>query len=93
MATSRIANNTLFMNTGAYKTFVQREKDDVKEFSRIAADTARTFENNSREFAQIIHQHKDRKELRPVRTPAHFCIIIQIACLHKDNLRVNYSSV
>ena len=47
MATSRIANNTLFMNIGAYKTFVQREKDDVKEFSRMAA---RTFENNSGEF-------------------------------------------
>jgi hypothetical protein len=50
MATSRIANNTLFMNIGAYKTFVQREKDDVKEFSRITANTARTFENNSKEF-------------------------------------------
>jgi phage-related tail protein len=50
MATSRIANNTLFMNIGAYKTFVQREKDDVKEFSRIAANTARTFEHNSKEF-------------------------------------------
>jgi hypothetical protein len=35
MATSRIANNTLFMNIGAYKTFVQREKDDVKEFSSV----------------------------------------------------------
>ncbi len=51
MATSRIANNTMFANIGAYKAFVQREKDDVKEFSRIAANTARTFENNSREFA------------------------------------------
>ena len=50
MATSRIANNTLFANIGAYKAFVQREKDDVKEFSRIAANTAKTFENNSREF-------------------------------------------
>ena len=49
MATSRIANNTLYANIGAYKAFVQREKDDVKEFSRIAANTARTFENNSRE--------------------------------------------
>ena len=35
MATSRIANNTIFANIGAYKAFVQREKDDVKEFSRI----------------------------------------------------------
>jgi hypothetical protein len=52
VATSRIANNTLFMNIAAYKAFVQREKDDVKEFSRIAANTARSFENTSREFAK-----------------------------------------
>jgi phage-related tail protein len=53
MATTRIANNTLFGNIDAYKAFVQRGKDDVKEFSRIAANTARTFENTSREFANI----------------------------------------
>ena len=52
MATTRIANNTIFANIDAYKTFIQREKDDVKEFSRIAANTARTFENTSREFAK-----------------------------------------
>ena len=52
MATSRIANNTLFMNIGAYKTFVQREKEDVKEFSKIAANNARTFETTSKEFAK-----------------------------------------
>jgi hypothetical protein len=51
IATSRIVNNTLFANIGAYKAFVQHEKDDVKEFSRIAANTARTFANTSREFA------------------------------------------
>src|SRR5215469_12875298 len=50
MATTRIANNTIFANVNAYKTFVQRGKDDVKEFSRIAANTARTFENTSRDF-------------------------------------------
>jgi hypothetical protein len=43
MATTRITN-TLFANIDAHKAFVQREKDDVKEFSRIAANTARTFE-------------------------------------------------
>ena len=52
VATSRIANNTLFANIGAYKTLAQREKDDVKEFSRMAANTAKTFENTSREFAK-----------------------------------------
>jgi hypothetical protein len=50
MATTRLANNTIFANINAYKTFVQRGKDDVKEFSRIAANTARTFENTSRNF-------------------------------------------
>jgi hypothetical protein len=32
MATSRIANNTLFANIGAYKTIGQRQIDDVKDF-------------------------------------------------------------
>jgi phage-related tail protein len=50
MATSRIANNTLFANIGAYKTLGQSQKDDVKEFSRMAANIARTFENTSREL-------------------------------------------
>ena len=50
MATTRLANNTIFANINAYKTFVQCGKDDRKEFSRIAANTARTFENTSRDF-------------------------------------------
>jgi hypothetical protein len=37
---------------------VQREEADVKEFSRIAANTARTFKNTSK----IIHQCKDKKK-------------------------------
>ncbi len=53
MATTRVANITLFANISAYKSFVQREKDDAKEFSRIAANTARTFENTSRKFTNI----------------------------------------
>jgi hypothetical protein len=52
MASTRIANNTLFANIGVYKTLAQREKDDLKEFSRMAANTARTFENTSREFTK-----------------------------------------
>jgi hypothetical protein len=52
IATTRIANNTLFANIGAYKTLAQREKDDVKEFSRMATNTARTFENTSREVVK-----------------------------------------
>ena len=53
VVTSRILNNTIFANIGAYKAFIQREKDDVKEFSRIAANTARTFEQTSRDVARV----------------------------------------
>jgi hypothetical protein len=36
MATTRIANNTIFANINAYKTFVQRRKDDVKDDSKYS---------------------------------------------------------
>jgi hypothetical protein len=52
MTTTRIANNTMLANIEAYKTFVQRQKDDVKQFSRMAANTAKTFETTSKEFAK-----------------------------------------
>lgn len=51
IATTRIANETMFANINAYKTCVEHEKEGVKEFSRIAANTARTFEN-TREFTK-----------------------------------------
>ena len=49
---TRVGNNSLVANINAYRTFVDREKNDVKEFSRIATNNARTFENTSREFAR-----------------------------------------
>jgi phage-related tail protein len=52
IAMTRIANNTVFTNINAHKTFIERGKDDVKEFSRVAVNTARTFENTSREFGK-----------------------------------------
>ena len=52
MTTTRIANNTMLANIEAYKTFVLRGKDDVKQFSRMAANPAKTFETTSKEFAK-----------------------------------------
>jgi hypothetical protein len=52
IATTRIANNAIFANMGAFRTFIDREKNDVKELSRIAANTARTFEQTTRDTAQ-----------------------------------------
>jgi hypothetical protein len=51
VATTRIANNAIFANMGAFRTFIDRERNDVKEFSRIAANTAKTFEQTTRETA------------------------------------------
>jgi hypothetical protein len=52
VATTRIANNAIFANMGAFRTFIDREKNDVKELSRIAANTAKTFEQTTRDTAQ-----------------------------------------
>src|SRR5215831_16019417 len=51
VATTRIANNAIFANMGAFRTFIDREKNDVKELSRIAANTAKTFEQTTRDTA------------------------------------------
>ena len=52
IATTRIANNAMFANMESFKTFHQREKEDVKEFSRIGVNTARTFAQTSKDVAR-----------------------------------------
>ena len=52
IATTRIANNAMFANMESFKTFLQREKEDVKEFSRIGVNTARTFAQTSKDVAR-----------------------------------------
>ena len=51
IAATRIANNAIFANMGAFRTFIDREKNDAKELSRIAVNTARTFEQTTRDAA------------------------------------------
>lgn len=52
IAATRIANNAIFANMGAFRTFIDREKNDAKELSRIAVNTAKTFEQTTRDTAQ-----------------------------------------
>lgn len=52
IATTRIANNSMFANMEAFKTFLQREKEDVKEFSRIGVNTAKMFAQTSKDVAR-----------------------------------------
>ena len=49
IATSRLVNNTGFANMEVFKTAVQHTRDNVKEFSRINANAAKTFENIARD--------------------------------------------
>jgi hypothetical protein len=52
IAVTRLVNNTVFANMEAFRTFVQRERDNAKEFSRINVNAAKTFEQTSRDTAR-----------------------------------------
>src|ERR687885_597177 len=49
IAAARLVNNTVFSNLDAFKTCVQNTRDNVKEFSRIGVNAAKTFEQTSRD--------------------------------------------
>ena len=49
IAATRVANNAVFANMEAFKTSVQNARDNVREFSRIGVNSARTFEQASRD--------------------------------------------
>jgi hypothetical protein len=49
IAATRLVNNTIFANMEAFKTSMQNAKDNAKEFSRIGANAAKTFEQTSRD--------------------------------------------
>ena len=46
---TRLINNTIFANMEAFKTSIQNTRDNVREFSRIGVNSARTFEQTSRD--------------------------------------------
>jgi len=45
IASTRLVNNVLYANMEAWKTSIQHARDNSKEFSRLNANFARTFEN------------------------------------------------
>jgi len=53
---TKIANNAMFANMEAFKTYIQLQKDNANTFSRIAANTAKTFEQTSRDIHASIRQ-------------------------------------
>jgi hypothetical protein len=49
IAATRVVNNTVFSNLDAFKTSIQNTRDNLKEFSRIGVNAARTYEQTSRD--------------------------------------------
>ena len=45
---TRLVNNTLFANMEAFRTLIQHERDNAREFSRINVNTAKTWEQTAR---------------------------------------------
>ncbi|MFL6368164.1 MAG: hypothetical protein ACJ72T_06400 [Nitrososphaeraceae archaeon] len=52
ISATRLANNTISANLGAFNTSVQTTKESVKEFSKMSGNTIKTF--------QQISKHPDR---------------------------------
>ena len=49
---TRLTNNMIFANMEAFKTSINQAKDNTKELSRIGVNTAKTFEQTSRDTAR-----------------------------------------
>jgi hypothetical protein len=46
---TRLTNNMIFGNMEAFKTSIQQAKDNAKEFSKLGVNTAKSFEQTSRD--------------------------------------------
>jgi hypothetical protein len=62
---TRLANNYIFASMDAWKNTIQHARDDAKEFSRLNANVANTFENaardNLRDFSREVEIHSRRQ--------------------------------
>jgi vacuolar-type H+-ATPase subunit H len=56
IAVTKLVNNAVFANLEAFKTSVQTTRDNVKEFSRIGVNSAKTLEQTSRDTARVAGQ-------------------------------------
>jgi len=66
IAATRLANNTIFATMEAWKTSIQHARDNAREFSRLNANVANTFENvardNLRDFStREVQTHSGRQ--------------------------------
>jgi hypothetical protein len=53
---ARLVNNMTFVNIEAFKTSMQQTKDNAKEFSKIAVNNAKMFEQAAEEYIKSSNQ-------------------------------------
>jgi hypothetical protein len=53
IAANTMLNNAIFANLEAFKTCVQNARDNVKEFTRIGVNSARTVEQTARDTVSV----------------------------------------
>ena len=51
LTATRIGNNAIIANMEAFSATIQRRKEEAKEFSKIGANTARTYAQTTRDIA------------------------------------------
>jgi len=56
IAVTKLVNNAVFANLEAFKASVQTARDNVKEFSRIGVNSAKTLEQTSRDTTKTFCQ-------------------------------------
>ena len=59
IAATRLVNNMMFANMDAFKTSMQQSKDNANELSRIGVNSARSFEQTSRDIAGRLGSRAD----------------------------------
>jgi hypothetical protein len=50
----RLTNNIIFSNLDSWKSVMQQAKDSSKHLSNLSVNTAKTFEQNSRELTAAV---------------------------------------
>ena len=50
----RLTNNIIFSNLDSWKSVMQQAKDNSKHLSNLSVNTAKTFEQNSRELTEAV---------------------------------------
>ena len=58
----RLTNNMIFSNLDSWKSTLQQARDNAKHLSTISTNTARTFEQNSKQLASVVSESGSQQQ-------------------------------